>query len=265
MTYHLAVAKCRLVRSFQNLCQPSSFAKEQVLTPLPFVIYEHHSLIRKKLGTIDLQLQENKAVNLSLAAPKINGILIKPGETFSFWQLVGNCTRKKGYLPGLTIQHNIPSSGIGGGMCQFSNLIHWLVLHTPLTITEHHHHDQFDLFPDFNRTVPFGTGTSIFYNYLDYRFCNHTPHTWQLITFLDDNYLYGEIRCEHPQENRYDIYIQNEHFSQEADGFFYRNGEVYRSCIRKKDDVCLSTELLRTNHAKVLYQMQDAPASMNGK
>lgn len=61
---------------------------------------------------MDLQLQENKAVNLSLAAPKVNGILIRPGETLSFWHLVGSLTAKKGYREGLTIESGVPSQGI---------------------------------------------------------------------------------------------------------------------------------------------------------
>ena len=43
-----------------------------------------------------------------------------------------------------------------------------------ITAIEHHHHDALDLFPDYNRQIPFGTGTSIAYNYLDYRFKNTT-------------------------------------------------------------------------------------------
>lgn len=48
-------------------------------------------------------LQENKAVNLAIAAPKVNGIIIRPNETFSFWKLVGSDSEKKGYKDGLTI------------------------------------------------------------------------------------------------------------------------------------------------------------------
>lgn len=254
LTYHLAVLKCRFVREMQDLRGHFSFAREHREDPLPYLVYEHNSLIRRKLGNVDLQLQENKAVNLSISAPKVNGIVIKPGETFSFWKLVGDCTRRKGYLEGLTISGNAPGRGIGGGMCQFTNLIHWLVLHTPLTVTEHHHHDRFDLFPDFGRVVPFGTGTSIFYNYLDYRVRNDTPDTWQLIVYTTEEYLHGEIRCDHFQENKYHIQTEGEYFSREADGNIYRNGEVYRNCVRKKDGITLSRELVRTNHAKVMYE-----------
>lgn len=50
------------------------------------------------------------------------------------------------------------ASGIGGGMCQFTNLIRRMVLHSPLDVVEHHHHSGLDLFPDFNRQVPLGGG-----------------------------------------------------------------------------------------------------------
>ncbi len=33
-------------------------------------------------------------------------------------------------------------------MCQFTNLLHWMALHSPLTVTEHHRHSGLDLFPD---------------------------------------------------------------------------------------------------------------------
>lgn len=42
------------------------------------LIKKSNSLIRRRLGNVDMQLQENKAINLSLATPKINHILIKP-------------------------------------------------------------------------------------------------------------------------------------------------------------------------------------------
>ena len=137
-------------------------------------------------------------------------------------------------------------------MCQFTNLIHWMVMHSPLEITEHHHHDGFDLFPDFNRQVPFGTGTSIVYNYLDYRFKNNTDNTYQLITYVTDTYLCGELRAEKPLDVKYHIALENEHFVRE-DGIVYRKGQVYRSCIDKKTGNTISRELIRDNHARVMY------------
>ena len=167
--YRLSVEKEILKRRLRDLVRGISFATSRHPEPLPVVIYRHNSLIRRRLGNVNMQLQENKATNLALAVSHIDGVLIRPGETFSVWKLVGRTTEKKGYKEGLTIAKGRPSQGIGGGLCQLSNLIHWMVLHSDLTIAEHHHHDGLDLFPDFGRTIPFGTGTSISYNYLDYR------------------------------------------------------------------------------------------------
>ncbi|MBQ4051875.1 MAG: VanW family protein [Oscillospiraceae bacterium] len=225
---------------------------EKRSTLLPAVIYEHQSLIRRKLGDADPVLQENKAVNLSLAAPKVDGILIRPGETFSFWHLVGSCTEKKGYKEGLTIRQGVPQSGIGGGMCQFTNLIHWMVLHSPLTVVEHHHHDGVDLFPDFGRKVPFGTGTSILWNYKDYRFYNDTDQTFQLSVRVTDRYLCGELRAERKLPHSYHIRTEEEFFTREADGV-YRCGEVIREVADKRTGQILEREVIKKNHAKVLY------------
>jgi len=169
LAYRISVEKSCALRTLRDGFSAERFPKLRMEAPLPALVCRHNSLIRRTLGRVDPVLQDNKAVNLALAAPKINGILIRPGETFSFWHLVGRPSVANGYRTGMVIANAQTGEAIGGGMCQFSNLIHWMVLHAPLTITEQHHHDQFDLFPDFGRQVPFGTGTSIFYNYLDYR------------------------------------------------------------------------------------------------
>ena len=252
-TYWLSMQKNIFSRHIKNVFSRQKFSKHKSYDKLPFSVFKHQSLIRRVLGNVDMQLQENKAKNLSLAVPKIHGILIQPGETFSLWKLIGKCTASMGYKEGLTITNEKASSGIGGGMCQLSNLIHWMILHSPLEIVEHHHHDDFDLFPDCNRKVPFGTGTSIAYNYLDYRFSNPTDNVFQLIIYVTENELCGELRAQKPCEYEYQIRIENEHFIKEADGNIYRTGKVYRSCINKATGKTLWDKCIRQNHAKVMY------------
>jgi len=212
--------------------------------------------MRRKLGSVDPVLQENKVVNLGLAAPKVTNIFIYPGEVFSFWKLVGNCTARRGYRKGLTISSGRVADGIGGGMCQFTNLIHFMVLHTPLDIIEHHHHDGIDLFPDFGRQIPFGTGTSIRYNYLDYRFRNNTERTFQLVIYLTDKHLCGELRADKPLSVRYHIKAEKEHFS--SDGVnVYRNSLVFREQFDVKTGKRLRKELIKENHAVFMYHVDE--------
>jgi len=253
LTYQISTRKMRLIRHSKNFFGRTLFANRHG-TPLPVVIYRHKSLIRRKLGQVDMTLQEGKATNLALAAPKVNGILIHPGETFSFWRLVGICTARKGYKMGLLIARGQPDSGIGGGMCQFTNLIHWLVLHSPLVICEHHHHDGVDMFPDYGRVVPFGLGTSIVYNYLDYQFTNPTKSTFQLITHVTGTHLVGELRASEQQPHSYSVKEDESCFVRIHEDF-YRQNVVSRRTIDKSTGNTIHTEIIKKSHARVMYEL----------
>ena len=265
LTYRISMLKCIVLRHIKNLLGVifgMRFASEKTEEKLPVLLYRHSSLIRRRLGNADMRLQENKAVNLSIAAPKISGILIHPHETFSFWELVGSPDEKKGYLEGLTIEKGAPSSGIGGGLCQMTNLIHWMALHSELEIAEHHHHDQIDLFPDCGRKVPFGTGTSVFYNYVDYRLKNNTDNTYQIIVYTDGEYLRGELRALTRSQFAFHIKTENERFVRE-NGAVYRRGEVYRAVVDSRSGRLIRKELLRKNNAKVAYELDEQKISGN--
>ena len=251
--YRLSTEKEILKRHLKDTLHKTRFAHERTQDSLPVVVYRHNSLIRRRLGNVNMQLQENKATNLALAVQHIDGLLIRPGETFSVWKQVGRTTQRKGYKEGLTIAKGQPSQGIGGGLCQLSNLIHWLVLHSDLTITEHHHHDGLDLFPDYGRQIPFGTGTSISYNYIDYRVRNDTANTYQLRLHVDGEYLCGELHAAESLPHTFHIHAENEYFSREQ-GVVYRNGQVYRDLIDRTTGQVLDSQLIRTNHARVMYE-----------
>jgi len=255
LTYKISHEKEILKRRLKNIFDATKLAKVKSSEAFPFLISSHKSLMRRRLNNVDLTLQENKAKNLAISAPLVTGILIRPGETFSFWKLVGRCSKKKGYLDGVTISGSRPTSGIGGGMCQFTNLIHWMALHTNLDITEHHHHNSVDLFPDFNRQVPFGTGTSIVHNYLDYRFKNNTNTTYQLIVYTTDDYLCGEIRATAPLEIKVHIKEEDSYFFEER-GKIYRHNKIYRKVTDKATGNTVKYNLIIENTAKTMYSRE---------
>ena len=252
LTYRLSTARCIATRWLRDCFVPGGFARSRSAGSLPHLVYRHRSLIRRQLGNTEMHLQENKAVNLALAAPRLDGVCIRPGETFSFWRLVGAPTARRGYREGLTIAAGATSSGIGGGMCQMTNLLHWMVLHSGLEVTERHHHDGLDLFPDFGRVVPFGTGTSVVYNYLDYRVRNSTDRTYQLRVWVDGTHLCGELWADAPEPYAYHIAAENEYFSRESDGV-YRNGQVYRRQVDRRTGDTVACTRIQENHARVCY------------
>ena len=88
----------------------------------------------------DMTYQQNKVHNLKLAARMLNGVVIRPGETFSFWQLVRHADREEPYRDALTLRDGAIVPEYGGGLCQHSNLLYWMFLHSPLSMVERHAH-----------------------------------------------------------------------------------------------------------------------------
>lgn len=254
--YRISLQKEYLLRDLHDRFSGEKFAREINTLPLPAIVKSHTSSILRRLEGVDMELQRNKAVNLRLACAKINGIIIRPGETFSFWRLVGEPGEKQGYREGLVINAGKLGRGTGGGLCQLANLIHWLVLNSPLTVTELVHHSD-ALFPDSGRRVPFGTGTSVFYKNVDYRFRNTTDRDVQLLVWVDENELCGELRATEPFPYKYRITEENQGFIEE-DGVFYRVSRVFRLTLDRERHV-LRRELVLDNHSKVMYDYSLIP------
>lgn len=250
--YFIAVWGRRTQRFIKWHFDKRKYALELSEQKLPYRVKKHQSVLIRKLGESDIQLQYNKVTNLRIAAKKIDGILIRPGETFSYCRLVGLPTKRKGYLQGMELFFEEARPGIGGGICQIANLIHWLVIHSPLTVIERHHH-SFDPFPDDKRVLPFGSGASIFYNYLDYQFVNNTPYTFQIRLWLSDKCLEGELRINQRLDIAYHVY-EKEHNFLKIQGEYFRKNEIWRNKIAKYEGgKVLSTELVAKNFAKVKY------------
>lgn len=255
--YKISLFKECRKKDLKDLLQKRKIAKKLQKENLEYIWKSDTKLLLRQLHGVDMELQKNKVKNLQLAVKKIDGLIIKPGEEFSFWKLIGNATKRKGYLEGLVINNGQMKKGYGGGLCQLANMIHWLILHSPLEVTELHHHSD-ALFPDVKRRVPFGTGTSISYNALDYRFKNTTNNDVQLRLWLDETMLYGELRSTVEINQKYKIVEEDHHFAKE-DGIFYRNSKVYRLIIDKKSKEVIKKELILNNHSKVMYDYDLIP------
>jgi len=249
--YKISIKKEALIRNIRDFMSENKFANEKTSEELPNIVKSHTSVLVRKLHGVDIRLQENKVTNIEIACKKINGIMIHPGETFSFWKLMGPSRESEGYKEGLIVTKNGLSSGIGGGICQMANMIHWLILNSPLEVIELHHHSD-ALFPDERRRVPFGTGTSVCYSRLDYRFKNNTDQDVQILVWIENGELCGELRSEKPFPYRYKLVEENHHFRKEGEKYF-RISQVYRIVIDKETNGELRKELILDNHSAVLY------------
>jgi vancomycin resistance protein YoaR len=78
--------------------------------------------------------------NVNLAASRLNGILVAPGETFSFDQALGDISAFSGYQQAYIIQNGRTVLGDGGGVCQVSTTLFRAILNAGLPIVERHAH-----------------------------------------------------------------------------------------------------------------------------
>ena len=198
-----------------------------------------------------MQYQYNKIINLKIAVKKLNGIVLHPGEIFSYWKLIGKPSARKGYVNGMVLTGGRVSPGIGGGLCQMSNLIYWMSLHTPLTVIERHHHG-YDVFPDSNRTQPFGSGATCYYPYGDLMVYNGTENDFQLCVKVGDTHLEGEWRSTASPTLCYKIEERDHEMRGEYWGGFSRHNKLYH-IVTDIEGELIREEFIVENHALMMY------------
>ncbi|MFA5636711.1 MAG: VanW family protein [Anaerovoracaceae bacterium] len=198
-----------------------------------------------------MEYQYNKIINLKLAVKNMDGLIIKPGETFSYWRRIGRPSAGKGYVPGMVLFCGTYHMGIGGGLCQLSNLIYWMALHTPLTVVERYRH-SYDVFPDSNRTQPFGSGATCVYPYRDLMIRNDTDTEFQLRVKVGETHLEGKWLSNRAPLYKYEIIEKEHRFMSEYWGGFSRHNELYRRKLTSDGDP-VDEEYITENHALMMY------------
>ena len=250
--YFLSVWQKRIFKIIEWHFDNKKYTRKRSSEKLEFRVKKHSSKLIKNLNGADLQLQYNKVENLKLAIKKIDGIIINPGETFSFCKTVGYPGKFKGYLKGMELKGGMARPGTGGGICQISNLIYWLALHSPLIVTERHHH-SFDPFPDDGRILPYASGATVFYNYLDLQIKNDTEMSFQINLWLTDKALEGEIRINKELDYVYHVFEKGHKFYEE-NGKKFRSNELWRKkALKKGNGTILETEFIVKNKGEVMY------------
>ena len=249
----------RTIRSVHNLFHPG-LVRSVSTDFLDHIVCRHQSVLFRRLGDSDPHLQKQKVINLKIAAHKLNGLVILPGKTFSLWHAVGKPAYRTGYVDGMLLANGKVVEGVGGGLCQLSNLIYWLFLHSPLTVTERHRH-AYDVFPDSGRVLPFGSGATIMYNTIDVRALNNTETALQLKIWLTDKHLKGQILSSQQVQEKCHIF-EKYHCFIFYKGKYYRYNEIWREVsIRGQPQ---TVEKITTNFAPVMYEVDEAYLKQNG-
>jgi len=147
--------------------------------------------IREKIGTGFSMFSGSipgRIHNVALGSSRLNGVIIRPGETFSFNQAIGDVSAATGYQPAYIIKDGRTVLGDGGGMCQVSTTLFRAALNAGLPITERHEHSYRVHYYEEGGFKP-GLDATVFSPTEDLKFTNNTPASILIQTTVDTENL----------------------------------------------------------------------------
>ena len=128
---------------------------------------------------------DERIFNVALAASRLNGVIIKPGEIFSFDKAVGDISSLSGYKQAYVIENGKTVLGDGGGVCQVSTTLFRAALNAGLPIIERHQHAYRVEYYEENSGP--GIDAAIYSPTVDLKFKNDTGHALLIQTSVDYN------------------------------------------------------------------------------
>ena len=177
----------------------------------------------------------DRTTNLRLAANKVNGTVLMPGETFSYNTVVGERTIAAGYKEAPIYVSGQVVDGLGGGICQISSTIYNAVVYANLDIVERSNHQFVPSYVTASRDA------TVVYGSLDFKFKNNRNYPIKILVTVSngvaDCKIYGL-----KQDNDYDVQISSYETGRTATAIYSeaykilkKNGQVVDKVLLSKD------------------------------
>jgi len=142
---------------------------------------------------------KDRTTNLKLAANKINGQVVMPGEIFSYNKSVGKRTIAAGYKEAAIYENGEVTSGLGGGICQISTTLYNAVIKAGMLIEERRNHIFVPSYADAGKDATVAWGS------IDFKFENRREYPIKIEAFVDNGIAKVNIYGLKTNEE-YDIY-----------------------------------------------------------
>ncbi|MEX2054700.1 MAG: VanW family protein [Candidatus Andersenbacteria bacterium] len=130
----------------------------------------------------------NRIHNIHVATARYNGIVLLPGEEFSFNSYLGNVDASTGYLPELVIKENVTTPEFGGGICQVSTTAFRAAMNSGLDVTARRNHS----YPVAYYGTP-GFDATVYQPAPNLGFKNDTPSPVLIKTSIAGTKLYFDV------------------------------------------------------------------------
>jgi vancomycin resistance protein YoaR len=172
----------------------STGAREAPLVFTEIIPTVHSGATGEELGITELVAQATtyfagssavRQANIRLAAGRFHGLVIAPGEEFSFSRYLGDVSAATGFEEGLIIYSGRTVRGVGGGVCQVSTTAFQAAFYGGFPITERHPHGYRVSYYETGEGA--GMDATVYAPLVDLKFVNDTPHYLLIETYTDSN------------------------------------------------------------------------------
>lgn len=136
-------------------------------------------LISKKLTAVSSTYARN--VNLKIASNKINGTILKPGQNFNWWKVLGPLSESKGYQKAIAYVNGNNILSVGGGICQVSTNVYQCAKASGMKIIERHEHGKAVTY------IQSGEDATVTYGFRNLIFKNTYPYAIKILAGSQEN------------------------------------------------------------------------------
>ena len=220
------------------------------------------------------ELDEDRTNNLKLAASKIDGTILSPGEEFSYNKIVGERSIAAGYKESKIYSQGKVIDGLGGGICQISSTLYNAVMFANLEITERHNHQFITSYSEPGRDATVAYGSK------DLKFVNNRTYPIKINVIVESGIakvqIYGikeEIECtvefeiETVSTTDFDVIYEDNSSMQEGTEKVKQagaNGIVVNSYkVTKQNGIVVSKELISQDTYKKLDKVIERGTKKN--
>ena len=175
---------------------------------------------------------KDRTTNLRLAANKINGTVLMPGETFSYNKVVGARTIAAGYKEAPIYVSGKVVDGLGGGICQITSTLYNAVVYANLEVTQRSNHQFVPSYVTASRDA------TVVYGAIDFQFKNNRNYPIKLVCSVSGGIANFQI-FGLKQDDDYEVQILSYETGRTATSIY---SEAYK--ILKRDGKEVSRQLM---------------------
>lgn len=197
----------------------------------------------------DERLERGKAINLQIAAPHFDGLVLTPDRPLSYWRTLGRCTQARGFRHGTEVRGGCIVPTLGGGLCLLSNALFLAACDLGWTILERHGHTLEAAPPPDD--VVWGLDATVFWPHVDLRVAPASGAA-RLEVKVRDNALIIRVHARVPLATRTRL-LGVADVTYERDGMRFRANRVIRHVHDAPSGALLSRDVVASNRRRLLH------------